>query len=243
MEAYVNLSSAQNFELKNAILIYKTDSHRNAGGPGPSSFVTSHEVKLSDQGAPSLNPGRPVTMDEIVDMIEEVRGSLPIEFLPDNVLVRTQESTVWWVPATVRPMFYAHKGSPELAELSGKNYPQPPLVFRATARSLDIMALAKNERPTLKSQLFLAPYWNLYGNGNVCLGSTALPKDVSIASLPLWEKAFYQSKFTHANVQTKLTKHEGGFVGLWKSLAGKKKFPTETLVPMKKTLADFIGSK
>ena len=45
-----------------------------------------------------------------------------------------------------------------------------------------------------------------------------------------WERGFYESAFTHANVG-RLTRHKGGFEGLWSSLAGERRlFPLATLI-------------
>src|ERR1700693_4907759 len=150
MEAYINLNSAKSYDLRQALLVYSTDEN---SGEGPSSFVTKHDVKIGPNGSPSLQPGTTLALEDIYDLVHALRGSMPVEFLPENVLVRTQETTVWWIPATVRPMFYAKKKNPELAAISGKKFPQPALVFRVVGTQLDIRALATNERPTQKTCL------------------------------------------------------------------------------------------
>ena len=66
------------------------------------------------------------------------------------------------------------------------------------------------------------------------------PDSVSASAIPAWERGFYESAFTHANVG-RLTRHEGGFEGLWTGLAGKRKrFPLETLIVLPQTLAQFV---
>ena len=67
-----------------------------------------------------------------------------------------------------------------------------------------------------------------------------MPREASVKSLPRWEEAFFESEFTHANAPSGLTNHPGGFMGLWQSLIGKKKFPVEHLRDTKETLAKFI---
>jgi hypothetical protein len=67
-----------------------------------------------------------------------------------------------------------------------------------------------------------------------------VPRDVSVKSLTRWEEAFFESEFTHANASTGLTTHPGGFIGLWKSLIGKKKFSVDYLCDVKQTLGQFI---
>ena len=55
-----------------------------------------------------------------------------------------------------------------------------------------------------------------------------------------WERAFFQSKFTHAYGATLITLHPGGFLGLWRSLAGAGTSPIEHLTDARETLAQFV---
>jgi hypothetical protein len=67
-----------------------------------------------------------------------------------------------------------------------------------------------------------------------------LPGSASVASTAEWERGFYESAFSHANVG-RLTRHPGGFEGLWLELANKRKrFPVETLIRLPQTLAQFV---
>jgi hypothetical protein len=67
------------------------------------------------------------------------------------------------------------------------------------------------------------------------------PDGATVSSIPDWERGFYESAFTHANVG-RLTRHPGGFEGLWSGLAGKKRrpFPRETLIVLPQTLEQFV---
>jgi hypothetical protein len=66
------------------------------------------------------------------------------------------------------------------------------------------------------------------------------PDSARGASIPEWERGFYGSAFTHANVG-RLTRHTGGFEGLWSDLAGKRApFPAKTLIELPQTLAQFV---
>jgi hypothetical protein len=66
------------------------------------------------------------------------------------------------------------------------------------------------------------------------------PESASVAAIHAWERGFYESAFTHANVG-RLTRHEGGFEGPWTELARKRKrFPIETLIGLPQTLAQFV---
>jgi hypothetical protein len=66
------------------------------------------------------------------------------------------------------------------------------------------------------------------------------PESASVAAIRAWERGFYESAFTHANVG-RLTRHVGGFEGLWTGLAGKRlRFPLETLIVLPQTLTQFV---
>ena len=66
------------------------------------------------------------------------------------------------------------------------------------------------------------------------------PDSASVAAIPAWERGFYESAFTHANVG-RLTRYEDGFEDLWESLKGKRRrFPTESLIQLPQTLEQFV---
>jgi PRTRC genetic system protein B len=149
---------------------------------------------------------------------------------------------MWWTPAQMRPMFF---GSPDgkMATLNGLSFPQPPLVFLSDEHTLSVRAVKKSQRPTANTKLYVAPYWNVYEDGSICLGSTPIPTSPSISTMPQWERAFFESEFTHPNGAQRITAHKGGFAGLWDALAGKDQFPTRYLVDAKQTLAGFIEKR
>jgi hypothetical protein len=56
------------------------------------------------------------------------------------------------------------------------------------------------------------------------------PKSLTVTSIAAWQQAFFQSEFTHPGGGGRLTKRRGGTAALWKSLAGKERFPLSTLI-------------
>jgi PRTRC genetic system protein B len=126
------------------------------------------------------------------------------------------------------------------AELDGRIFPQPPLVWRVDGGDLKIRALVENRRPGAATKLSVAPFWNLSDDGRVCLGSMHHPDTASVKNISEWERGFYESAFTHANVG-RLTRHAGGFEALWSRLADKRRlFPVESLIQLPQTLAQFV---
>ena len=108
-------------------------------------------------------------------------------------------------------------------------------------REVFVRALAEDRRPMADTRLKNAPYWNTDAHGRVCLGSMRVPEEVSAGFLRGWENAYFASEFTHPSGAVRLTTHAGGFLGLWSSLAGKKrKFPVKFLADSKQTLQEFV---
>lgn len=136
-------------------------------------------------------------------------------------------------------MFYQHSDG-KAGHLNGHIFPQPPLVWRVGDGQLKIRALTENKRPEATTKLAVAPYWNLSDCGTVCTGSMRRPENASVAAISDWERGFYESAFTHANVG-RLTRYEGDFEALWSGLMGKRRlFPVETLIVLPQALAQFV---
>jgi hypothetical protein len=68
-----------------------------------------------------------------------------------------------------------------------------------------------------------------------------VPDNSDVASIPLWEDAFFQSEFTHLAGAVKLTSHPEGFIGLWNNVAGKNRFPARYLTDARETLQEFVS--
>jgi PRTRC genetic system protein B len=166
-------------------------------------------------------------------------GNFEAEVLPANILAKADRMIVWWTSAQRRQMFYENSEG-KAAELNGRIFPQPPLVWRVSNGELTIRTLTENTRPEPSTKLAVAPYWNLSDDGRVCRGTMRRPDSASVGAIPAWERGFYESAFTHANVG-RLTRHEGGFEGLWTELAGKRhRFPLQTLIVLPQTLTQFV---
>ena len=163
------------------------------------------------------------------------------EFLPESVLARTERLIAWWTPPQKRPMFFGTTQG-DMDGVNGAIFPQPALVWLAMDHSLSIRALKENHRPAADTKLCVAPYWNVYDTGSVCLGSMRAPDTSTVASIPQWEQSFYESEFTHGNVG-RLTRHPGGFEGLWKELAGNEEFPIDSLIELPETVGEFLSGK
>ena len=233
MKVEIESGEMHRFELRDARLIYR--EYRR-------SFITWHTVTAQQQGPPMLGPAQPLTTAFIEDLSVSLSGGAVAELLPENVLAKTDRMIAWWTSRCVRRMFFENAEG-KAQQLNGKVFPQPALVWRVAQGDLKIRALCENRRPNAKTTLAVAPFWNVSDDGRVCLGSMRCPDSASVASIAAWEQGFYESAFTHANVG-RLTRHEGGHDALWVELAGRRRaFPTDALIRLPQTLAEFIQGR
>jgi len=230
MDAHVAIGESYRLELRHAVLVYG-DQHRV--------FATLHGVAKQEEGAPLLGPAQPLSLAFLRELAQGLGSRVAPEILPANILARTPEMIVWWSRVSRRPTFVGGADD-EARKLSGAILPHPPLVFKVRSGELLVRALERNVRPESTTRLMTAPYWNVGENARVCLGTARVPQDASVESITAWETAFHRSHFTHALGAVRLTTHPGGFVGLWRSLAGKMRFPARYLTEGGENLLDFV---
>ncbi len=231
MNVGIAIGENHRFELREALLIY------TEGRTG--TFITRHAVHPRSSGPPKLGPAQPLTVAFVESMIRSLGGETNAEVLPDSVLAKTERLLCWWTPARQRRMFYEN-AEDKATDLNGRVFPQPPLVWWVTDGQVHVRALIDNKRPSADTRLAVAPFWNLSESGLVCTGSMRRPTGVSAGTISGWEKGFYESAFTHANIG-RITRHPGGFEGLWRALSGKRtRFPADSLIVLPQTLAQFV---
>jgi PRTRC genetic system protein B len=230
MQVHVEIGENHRFELHEALLVYRS---RQA------SFITRHDVMAQKTGPPMLGPAQPLTITFIESLARSLGGAVQAEVLPENILSKGDRMIVWWTPEQRRQMFFENAEG-KASGLNGCIFPQPPLVWKVVNGELSLRALHRNKRPNAATTLTVAPFWNLSDDGMVCTGTMRRPQNATVATIPDWERGFYESAFTHANVG-RLTRHEGGFEGLWGALKSKRRrFPTETLIQLSQTLEQFV---
>jgi len=230
MQVQIAIGENHRFELREAMLVYYGNQ---------ATFITKHEVTTQKNAAPTLGPAQPLTVAFVESLVRSLRDGAAAEVFPENILAKSDRMIVWWTPAQRRQMFYRNSEG-KAADLNGRIFPQPPLVWRVANGQLRIRSLPENKRPEAKTKLAVAPFWNLSDSGAVCTGSMRRPDSASVAAIFAWERGFYESAFTHANVG-RLTRHKGGFEGLWSGLTCKRRsFPLETLIVLPETLAQFV---
>jgi hypothetical protein len=164
----------------------------------------------------------------------------PKGILPTNILhINTGEnaSVLWHTPSVKRQLFFT-----ENLEILNGTAEVPAMLWFAGKRSLKVFALANNRRPTEETPLFYAPFFNVYENGSVCMGTVDV--DIKNSSsleefIEKWEDYFFNSYFSH--LMNEHNPINGNCVNLWKNLVDTQKaFPKKVLKKTNKTITNLL---
>jgi PRTRC genetic system protein B len=229
-------SEEASYPFTDAILLYGKSSK----------IAIIHSVEITTEG-PCLQAGRPL---EIEALSEVVRGLTSAEtgqvrarsILPASVLYSDATMLAWWTRMEKRQIWF-RTGRKAMDALSGKEVWHPSLVFVATPGRLKIVALSgldALERPNDETQVYVAPYYNLYADGAMCQGNAKYPKSLSPGSIPEWENVFFNTNFTHANTKDLLAKETHDT--FWKESEWRR--PGEQLLkhPTYKNLSEVLNA-
>jgi PRTRC genetic system protein B len=117
-----------------------------------------------------------------------------------------------------------------------------PMLWYASKSSLTVFALASGKRPTEKTKLYHAPFFNVYENGNVCMGTVdvRIKNSASLEELTsAWENYFFNSNFSH--LMNKHNPIKGSMANFWKEqVKTGKPFPKKVLVMAAKTIKNLL---
>lgn len=118
----------------------------------------------------------------------------------------------------------------------------PPLLWKATASSLEIWALKDSKRPEMTTVLYYAPFFNIYTDGRVCMGNVDIDIDNDCdleTFISTWENYFFGSAFSH--LLGEISPVKANIVPLWQKLASTgATFPTKILKKHPKTIKDLL---
>ncbi|HVW95986.1 MAG TPA: hypothetical protein VHA56_08460 [Mucilaginibacter sp.] len=151
--------------------------------------------------------------------------------LPNKVLyVNPQQSgyAVWYTPPQEVPLFFASA----LGIPSGKGK-VPGMIWKAGREELAVYAVKGNKKPCSKTKLFHAPYFNIYKEGRVCMGTVRV--NITEAArledfMTQWESYFWNSYFSH--LMSEFNPVTENIVQLWQEqVATDSPFPVQLLKP------------
>jgi PRTRC genetic system protein B len=144
---------------------------------------------------------------------------------------------VWYSKAQYRNLYFVEN----LGIPNGKG-DTPALLWVADRNRISVFALKNDRRPTEKTVLYHAPFFNVSSNGAVCMGTVDIniKKTSSLEEFTTsWENYFFNSYFSHLMVDYNPLK--GNCVTLWKNLIGTDTpFPKELLLKSNKTLKNLL---
>lgn len=222
-----------------AFLIYEPMSASADNG-----YVESYDV--NDDGSP-LN-GHPLSIREAEMFAQTLNKSPELQrkflqprgLVPENLLYLNNSNNgfaVWYTPAQKVHLFFIDS----LGIPSGRCH-LPSLVWKAGRNSLYIYALKENRKPTLRTGLHHAPFFNIHQDGKVCMGTVDIDIDnqTMLEDFILsWQNYFFNSYFSHLlGVESPVSTN---VVQLWQGLVNRnKKFPVEVLIKNNYTLKHLI---
>lgn len=164
----------------------------------------------------------------------------PQGIISSNVLYINPSSNgfaMWYTKAAKRQLYFIQ----QLGIDSGIAY-VPALLWVANKHKLHIYALSSNSRPTAATTLYHAPFFNVYANGNVCMGTVDvdIKKAASLEEFTAaWEGYFFNSYFSHLMQGHNPIK--GNSVSLWKQLLTTgEPFPKEVLKKNGSTIKNLL---
>jgi len=148
-----------------------------------------------------------------------------------------KSKVIWYTKAQVRQLYFTSN----LGLNDGSAF-APPMLWIADRQSLYVFALLSNRRPVLNTEIYHAPFFNIYESGNVCMGTV----DINLQGIDTveeftrtWEDYFFQSRFRHLTLGHNPI--NGNCVQLWEQLLETgQKFPLKVLIKTKFKLKDVL---
>lgn len=165
----------------------------------------------------------------------------PQGVLPTNILhidPSEKGAVIWYTKAQQRQLYFVES----LGIQSGTAH-VPAMVWKADKNHLAVYALATDRRPNDKTKLHYAPFFNIYKDGKVCMGTVSIDikNSVSVEEfIQAWEDYFFNSYFSHL-MGYNTTRGYCDSLCLWKYLIKTgEDFPKERLKKNDKTLKNIL---
>lgn len=211
----------KNYKPIQLITVFRSESSVTGEGQY---YLESHDI--NESGA--VMAGKPLMQETIQGMVDvffdekqnsiTVKGMLPQNLLQFNLLPGGNYNMVWYREAEERVIHFA----PQLKIPTAKAW-VPAMVYKVDRKHFSVFALKTNTRPKENTKLCYAPFFNVNGDGLVCLGNAKvkMPREKTYDNLvKYWEDLFWLSEFTHVNGTDEKTVTK--LQPLWKSIMAKK---------------------
>jgi PRTRC genetic system protein B len=192
--------------------------------------VNAHPLSLNEAAslAASLNAAQDINRSYLK----------PKGLLPPHVLYLYPDGFVMW---HTPPMKTGLRFTQDLS-LEDGDYPVPRLLWKADKTSLHIFAVKEDAAISLHSPLCHAPFFNIYEDGRVCMGTVNVEAG-NAGSLEdfisAWQGYFFNSTFSHLIRDNSPVKTN--IITQYKSLArSRRKFPQSILIENGMTVQNLI---
>ncbi len=229
-----------------ALLIYRCHADRQDGGNTEESiYVESYDI--GKNGKP-IN-AHPLTQKEMISLSTLFQSSKELNrgFLKSKALIPThvlqlnpqgEGSVCWYTTARKATLLF----TASLGIASGEAG-VPAMIWKATKNRLTVFAIKGSKKPTHSTPLYHAPFFNIYADGNVCMGTvdTDIPGDCCLEDfIQHWENYFWNSYFSH--MMEGFNPVNGNMVLLWKELLQSgEDFPASVLRKTNYTLQNILS--
>jgi len=213
-----------------AILFHRATS--NGAMSASNNFATLHTID-SSQSHPIIKEGQLMSHQTITDVLSEMTGlqkQNPLQISPENVLAQSDDSLVWYVQASFRPMLLKVNSRPLKI-----NVPYPTLIFKVVGDELSVTASRFKRKPKADDNVYFAPLMNVYGTHKVCVGNADCPDSAEIENKEDWEQVMFSTYYTHTNHAHTLSSKDhkeittAHLYSFWKKLKNKTTFPVKQL--------------
>ncbi|WP_316826101.1 PRTRC system protein B [Pedobacter miscanthi] len=208
-------------------------------------YIESYDIGKSGTpiNAHPLSVRESQSLADVLNTSEENRQGFlqPNGLLREEVIyINSQRNgfVIWYTPVKKRHLIFK----------SGLTIPDgmasmPPLLWKATVSSLEIWALKESKRPEISTNLYYAPFFNIYTDGRVCMGNVDIDIDTDCdleTFISAWENYFFGSAFSH--LLTEVSPVKVNIVPLWQKLISSgDDFPKNILKKHPKTIKDLLS--
>lgn len=190
-----------------------------------------------------LNMEEAIALSDSLDHSPAMQRSFlkPKGLISDDVLYINPDKNgfaIWYTKPQRVNLFFVKQ-----LDIPCGNAAIPAMVWKASLESLHIYAVRENKKPTLKTPLYYAPFFNVYKTGRVCMGTV----DIEInrhstleTFMQAWQQYFLNSFFSH--LIDEYCPVSLNIVQLWQEQVNtNRKFPLNTLVKNNKTIKDLLS--
>lgn len=147
-----------------------------------------------------IQAGEPADLIGLLDRLKgkakprETKAAL--RWIHPRSLAITETGICWWRPAARTTMYHLKGVKPVQVEA----WVPAMVMVAAPKEQFRCWLLAKNERPTAETMLYLPGWTNTYGDGGVCMGHGRDGSRIPTTNTPEdWEDAFFASSFSGPN--------------------------------------------